>query len=68
MSIAVSPQGAITGIWMPLIILIGFTILILGAVAWTFRWDAEQPARWKQGAAKKAASIYQRTKSEEPLV
>ncbi|MGE7825376.1 hypothetical protein [Paenibacillus sp. NPDC093718] len=47
----------ISGIWMPLLILAGFTILILGPAAWTFRWDAEHPAGWKQGSAKKAASM-----------
>lgn len=57
MSTAVSPQGNISGIWMPLLILAGFTILILGAAAWTFRWDAEHPAGWKQGSANKAASM-----------
>ncbi|WP_339268709.1 hypothetical protein NYE54_32280 [Paenibacillus sp. FSL K6-1330] len=57
MSIAVSPQADISGIWMPLMILAGFTVLILGAAAWTFRWDAEQPAGWKRAAAKKAASM-----------
>ncbi|WP_456288678.1 hypothetical protein [Paenibacillus sp. AK002] len=41
---------------MPLLILAGFTILILGAAAWTFRGDAEQPVNWRQGSAKKAAS------------
>ena len=56
MSTAVSPQGSISGIWMPLLTLAGFTILILGA-AWTFRWDAEHPAGWKQGSANKAASM-----------
>lgn len=56
MAIAVHPQGDIAGIWMPLLILTGFTILILGAAAWTFRWDAEQPVSWRQGSAKKAAS------------
>lgn len=39
-----------------MLILGGFTILILGAAAWTFRWDAEQPVRWKTKSVTKAAS------------
>ncbi|KOR76121.1 ABC transporter permease [Paenibacillus solani] len=57
MAIAMHPQSNVSSIWMPLLILAGFTILILGAAAWTFRWDAEQPVRWKQGAARKAATM-----------
>jgi len=58
MGIAVHPQGDASGLWLPLAILTGFTILCLGAAALTFRWDADQPPFWKKRqAGQQAASM-----------
>ncbi|GAB6927740.1 hypothetical protein JCM10914A_17230 [Paenibacillus sp. JCM 10914] len=60
MSIATQSQGHYHGIWMPLLILLGFTVLSIGAAAWTFRWDGEQPVWWHPSSRRQVTSQTER--------
>jgi len=48
MAIAIRPNGSFADIWLPLVILAGFSVLCLAAASFTFRWDSEVRTRFRR--------------------
>ncbi|MEK4359963.1 ABC transporter permease [Paenibacillus sp. FSL M7-1455] len=56
MRIAVSPGEAVSALWLPLGILLGFTVVCVALAVFTFRWDSERPGKRKKQKTRMTAA------------